>query len=119
MPLVDYLDPNDPSVLVVGLNDEDAVIDPLDSSVLILGAGTEGIQRNAGQTTLTPGAVTTVTIPHGLPVTVQGATVQPGNAAARDAPRFFVAADAVNLTLTFASALTAGTAYTWWWVVES
>lgn len=63
----------------------------------------------------TPGAVTTVTIAHGLGVAPTVYHIQPADANARGAPAFFVTVDATNITLTFASALTAATAYTWAW----
>jgi hypothetical protein len=82
--------------------------------------GTPGTWRalspKGNVSTQTPGAVTTVTIAHGLGVAPTVYSVQPGNANARGAPAFFVTVDATNITLTFASALTAATSYTWAWL---
>lgn len=76
--------------------------------------------ENAGASTQTPGAVSTVTIAHGLGATGRiviptRMTVQPGDANARGAPAFYLTATASNIVLTFASVLTAATAYTWNW----
>lgn len=68
-----------------------------------------------GTNTQTPGAVTTVTIPHGLGVSPTKFSAQAGDVNAASAPTFFVTANATDLTLTFTSALTAATSYTWVW----
>jgi hypothetical protein len=68
-----------------------------------------------GINTQTPGAVTTVTIVHGCNYTPSRVHVTPANAAARDAPNFHATVDGTNITLTFASALTAATSYSWHW----
>lgn len=68
-----------------------------------------------GVSTQTPGAVATVTIPHGLGVVPSWYTVQPASVNARGAPAYHLTADATNVTLNFASNLTAATAYAWVW----
>jgi hypothetical protein len=73
-----------------------------------------GIQMG-GSSTTTPGAVTTVAIAHGLGVTPTMFDARPGDTNARGAPAYHVTADATNITLNFASALTGATAYTWIW----
>lgn len=77
-----------------------------------------GYQFNAkgGTSTQTPGAVTTVTIAHGMGIGPNSVIVDAGDANARGAPAFHITWDATNITLTFASALTAATAYTWRWI---
>lgn len=76
------------------------------------------VSEAAGTSTQTPGAVATVTIAHGLTLAPTAMVVQPANANARGAPAFHVTADATNLTLTFASNLTAATSYAWNWRAE-
>jgi hypothetical protein len=78
---------------------------------------------NGGVSTQTPGAVTTVNIPHGLgnsshAVTPKKFTVQPSNTLARGLSAFSVTATSTNLVLTFASALAASTSYAWQWFAE-
>jgi hypothetical protein len=68
-----------------------------------------------GTLTSTPGAVTTLNIPHLLGTTPDVYSAQAANANARGAPAFYVTADATNVILTFASALTAATSYAWAW----
>jgi hypothetical protein len=70
---------------------------------------------NGGTFTSTPGAVTTLNIPHGLATAPTGKSVERGDANARGAPAYHVTADGTNLILNFASALTAATSYTWNW----
>jgi hypothetical protein len=79
---------------------------------------TVGYQFNSkgGTSTQTPGAVTTVNIPHSMGIAPNSAIVQPGDANARGAPAFFITWDATNIILNFVSALTAATSYTWRWV---
>ena len=73
------------------------------------------LSPKGGTSTQTPGAVTTVNIAHGLGVAPSTYAVQPANTNARGAPAFFLSADATNITLNFASALTASTSYSWIW----
>ena len=93
------------------------------------GAPTNYASKNGGTFTATPGAVTTVNIPHligdnngsGNQPIVPSRIVMPvaANAAARGAPLFYLTADASNITLNFASALTAATSYSWYWGAEA
>lgn len=86
--------------------------------------GTIGYRTtNGGVSTSTPGAVTTVNIAHGLGNTSRAITptkfvVQAGDANARGAPTYYVTVGTTNITLNFAAALTAATAYTWNWRAE-
>jgi hypothetical protein len=86
--------------------------------------GTPGFPTETGGTsTQTPGAVTTVTIPHGIggashAMTPSRISVTPANAAAAG-KAFSVSADNTNITLTFAAALAASTAYAWAWTAEA
>ncbi len=84
----------------------------------IISNNTEYITEKAGYQSSTPGAVTSYTFAHGLSVTPTNVMITPGNAAARDAPRFHASAGSTNITLTFASALAAATAYAWHWTAE-
>lgn len=69
-----------------------------------------------GTSTQTPGAVSSVTIAHGLGYTPGRFSVEAGDTNARGAPAFYLSADGTNVTLTFASNLTAATSYTWRWL---
>lgn len=70
----------------------------------------------AGISTQTPGAVSTVTIPHGQAVVPRSVQITPASATARGAPLFYISLDSTNITLNFASALTAATSYSWAWL---
>ena len=74
--------------------------------------------RVGGVSTQTPGAVTTVTIAHGLGGSPTWYFAQPAEANARGAPAFYLTVDKTNITLNFASALTAATSYSWVWAAE-
>ena len=74
--------------------------------------------RAGGGSNQTPGAVTAVNIPHGLGGMPTWYFAQPAEADARGAPAFFLSADNTNITLNFASALTAATSYSWVWAAE-
>lgn len=79
-----------------------------------------------GTFTSTPGTVTAIAIPHGL---VDGSTgagaiptmfmVEPANVASRGAPAYHLTADATNVNIVFASALTIATAYSWVWLAKA
>lgn len=70
---------------------------------------------NGGIFSSTPGAVTTVNIPHGLIGTPTVFGAERGSVNSRGAPAYHVTADGTNIILTFASALTAATVYVWNW----
>ena len=74
--------------------------------------------RTGGSSTQTPGAVTTVTIAHGLGGTPTTFRAQAADSNSRGAPSFYLSVDQTNITLNFSSALTAATAYTWVWSAE-
>lgn len=75
-----------------------------------------GTVANAGgSSTQTPGAVTTVSIAHGLGVAPTRCNINFGDANSRSAPAFYITFTATNIVLNFASTLTASTAYTWIW----
>lgn len=78
-----------------------------------------GVARDVGGTlTSTPGAVATVSIPHGLAAAPTFFNAERGNANARGAPAYNVTADATNVILNFASNLTAATSYSWNWTAS-
>ena len=79
----------------------------------------QALRQKGGVSTQTPGAVTTVTIPHGLGSKPSWYSAQPASANARGAPAFYLSADNSNIILNFASALTAATAYSWVWVASA
>jgi hypothetical protein len=79
-----------------------------------------------GTFTSTPGAVAVVQIAHGF-VDPSGSGLTPvifmaqaanANAGAGSTPTFYVTADATNITLHFASNLTAATVYSWNWLAK-
>lgn len=79
---------------------------------------------NGGISTTTPGAVTTVSIAHGLGLSTRTIAptkfvVQAGDANARGAPAYFVTVTTANVVLNFVSALTAATPYTFNWRAEA
>ncbi len=68
-----------------------------------------------GVSTQTPGAVSTVNIPHGLEVAPSGFSAQAADANARGAPAFYLTVNEANIVLHFAANLAAATAYSWAW----
>lgn len=86
------------------------------------------LKPKGGVSSTTPGAVTTVSIAHGMGIAPNGVTVTPANAAARDlmdngaggttrVNPFHVTFDATNITLNFRAALAAATVYAWDYMV--
>lgn len=86
---------------------------------VLSGTSNARMRAKGGISTQTPGAVTTVTIPHGLGggLSPNAVSIEPGNTNARGAPSFYITVDATNITLNFSSALTAATVYVWHWMV--
>lgn len=76
------------------------------------------ILRAGGTSTQTPGAVTAVTIAHGLGGTPTWFLVQPAGVNSRAQPTVYLSADQTNITLNFSAALTAATVYSWVWAAE-
>jgi hypothetical protein len=76
--------------------------------------------KGHGTHTSTPGAVMSITIPHGVagPGWPDEVHVVPANANAALAPTWHVSVDATNILLTFTSPLTAATSYSWRWSAE-
>lgn len=74
--------------------------------------------RVGGVSTQTPGAVTAVTIAHGLGGTPTWYFVQPAGVNAAAASGYYLTADETNVTLNFSSVLTAATSYSWVWAAE-
>jgi hypothetical protein len=75
--------------------------------------------RNKGLSSTTPGAVTSYTIAHGLNGTPTYVNIKAAGPNARSAPAYYVAGlNASTFTIFFASALTAGQAYSWFWEAE-
>jgi hypothetical protein len=67
----------------------------------------------------TPGAVTTISIPHQLTVAPSKVIVTAANAnAAAKAATLYVTTTTTNIVLTFTAALTASTVYSWYWRAE-
>lgn len=88
-------------------------------NVVISPRWSKAFNEPGGTSTSTPGAVTTVNIAHGLGVAPTKFDARPGNTNARGAPAYSVTADATNVILSFASALTAATSYSWnWWAAR-
>lgn len=87
--------------------------------------GTVIIKRNPGYATeaggvntQTPGATSTVNIPHGLAATPTFANVNFGDANSRGAPAFYITFTTTNIVLNFVSNLAGATAYTWVWSAQ-
>lgn len=67
-----------------------------------------------GVNTSTPGAVTTINIPHNLGKIPTIYSAQPANLASRGLV-YYLTADITNITLNFSAALGAGVSYSWAW----
>jgi hypothetical protein len=81
------------------------------------------VSENSGISTQTTGAVTTVTIPHGLTTSLLATptkiTVQPANAATANAGAYYINVGTTNITLAYSSTLAGSTSYSWYWTAAA